>query len=123
MSRYAMHMAIQRRDNVLLMICMNTCFWFLRSNVVLENVAPAHFFFALGAANVLLVALYLQRYCKLSAAFAASFSNPARAALYNNSNDASAYSATSDSTGGNIWKISIDFSTAPLPAKRMRAKA
>jgi hypothetical protein len=29
----------------------------------------------------------------------------------------------SDSTGGNIWKISIPLRIGPLPAKRMRAKA
>jgi hypothetical protein len=31
--------------------------------------------------------------------------------------------ATSDSTGGNIWKISMPLRIGPLPTKRMRAKA
>ena len=31
--------------------------------------------------------------------------------------------ATSDSTAGNIWKISIPFSSVALPGKRIRAKA
>jgi hypothetical protein len=77
MSRYAMRIAIQRRDNILLMIGMNALVWFLRSNIVLENITPGHFYIALGVANVLLLCRYLMRYCRLSAAFAALLSNPA----------------------------------------------
>ena len=38
-----MKIAIQRRDHLLIMICVNACVWFLRSNVVLEYVTPKQF--------------------------------------------------------------------------------
>ena len=65
-----MKIAIQRRDHLLIMICVNACVWFLRSNVVLEYVTPKQFLIALGAANVILLCMYVRRYFRLSAAFA-----------------------------------------------------
>ena len=75
MSRNAMRIAIQRRDNILLMVVVNAFVWFLRSNIVWENMTPVRFYIALGSANMLLLCMYVLRYCRLSSKFAALESN------------------------------------------------
>ena len=82
MSRYAMRIAIQRRDNILIIIGMNAFVWFLRSNITLENVTTSQFYIALGAANLVLLCMYVARYCRLSAAFAALPSKLAEAPYF-----------------------------------------
>ena len=69
---HSMRIAIKRRDNILIMICLNAALWWLRSNSFRSVVEPFHFYIALCAANLFLLSVYLRRYCRLSKSFSDS---------------------------------------------------